>query len=71
MSVDNNRFFPVPADRLAVIANRLYLRELPDLTPVERATVIQIGLQEAQVEATQQVAFFLSEAYEIYNQRFR
>lgn len=69
MAVDHKRPFPVAEERLAFIAEELFPGQLQ--TPALRAQVIQLALMEAQVDALNDVRFFLSEAYDIYNARFR
>ena len=44
---------------------------MANMTPEQRATVYQIALQGEQIEYLNNVAFFLQEAYDIYNARFR
>lgn len=72
MAVDHNRPVPVPIERLDYFTHLLTDQEyFQNLTVPERAEVLKVALAAEQVEWTQQVAFFLSEAYEIYNARFR
>lgn len=72
MAVDHTRPLPVAPERLAWIAHQIYPGILmPNMTPEQRATVYQIALQGEQIEYLNNVAFFLQEAYDIYNARFR
>lgn len=69
--IDHTRFLPVPIERLQFLSQELYRVDVADLSRSERATVVQIALQEAMVDEQRRTNFFLLEAYEIYNARFR
>lgn len=70
MAVDHNRPLPVAPERLKAVAEMLY----PDrIWPNGRYCfeVYQIALAGEQVEYLDNINFHLSEAHEIYNQRYR
>ena len=69
MAVDHERPFPVAEERLKFIAKELF----PSFafTPALRVKVLKIALLAEQVEQAERTNFFLQEAYEIYNARFR
>lgn len=70
MAVDHERPLPVAPERLAAVAKMLHPHSpWPQHALMEE--VYTIALLGEQIEATQQVAFFLQEAYDIYNNRFR
>lgn len=71
MAVDHTRAMPVAPERVEHIAQMLYDRGIRELTAAESVTVLQLAMQEAQVDALNDVRFFLNEAYDIYNARFR
>lgn len=74
MSADHNRPVPVPPERLDYFA-RTYGSGQPDsfaaLDKGEQRTILQLALQAELVETQQATAFYLQEAYTIYNARFR
>jgi len=53
------------------MAQLIWDKPLMELPGRERIRVLEVALAAEQVEWSQQIAFFLGEAYEIYNQRFR
>jgi len=79
MAIDHKRDLPVSDERL----NQLTIwyaaddqeahggRGFDDLEDKVKREIIQIALAEAQLEESQRISFFLSEAYDIYNARFR
>lgn len=72
MAVDHNRAVPVPIERLDYFTHLLTEQEyFQNLTVGERAEVLKVALASEQVEHLANLNFFLSEAYDIYNQRFR
>lgn len=71
MAVDHNRPFPVSDERREAIAHILHNRPYADLPRSDKVQLIHIALLEAQVDALNDVRFFLNEAYDIYNARFR
>ena len=72
MAVDHNRPLPVETARLNAISQMLWpRRNYVALSKEHQIAVLNIALQEVQIEATQQVEFYLREAYDIYNARFR
>lgn len=71
MAVDHNRPFPVSDERREGIAQILHNRPYSDLSRADKVQLIHIALLEAQVDALNDVRFFLQEAYDIYNARFR
>lgn len=71
MAVDHTRALPVHPDRLEHMAQLIWDKPLMELPGRERIRVLEVALAAEQVEWSQQIAFFLGEAYEIYNQRFR
>lgn len=70
MGVDHNRPLPVAPERLAAVAKMLHPNALWPQQSIA-AEVYTVALLGEQVEHTERVAFFLQEAYEIYNARFR
>lgn len=75
MAVDHERALPVSEERLDCLAGRYgdddNLPAFKDLSAKEQREIITIALMEAQLEEQRNLSFFLGEAYEIYNARFR
>ena len=71
MAVDHTRALPVAPERLEHLAQIFYDMPLRELNGAQLLETVKVALQAEQVEHTQNVAFFLSEAYDIYNARFR
>jgi hypothetical protein len=71
MAVDHNRPLPVSPERLKAVAAMLFPDRIWHGDDRYCPEVYQIALLGEQVEWQQQTAFFLSEAYDIYNARFR
>ena len=71
MAIDHNRPLPVPVERAKFIAQVFFLKELETLTHAELRECYSMALQAEQVEFLSDVRFFLQEAYDIYNARFR
>lgn len=75
MAVDHERELPVPAERLDFLAGRYGdgddIPTFKELTPKEQREILTIALAEAQLEEQRNLSFFLGEAYDIYNARFR
>jgi hypothetical protein len=53
------------------MAQLIWDKPLMELPGRERVRVLEVALAAEQVEWSQQIAFFLQEAYDIYNARFR
>lgn len=71
MAVDHRRPLPVAPERLNAITNFILDRAYVNLNWQEKMQIMQIALQAEQLESSKNIEFFLSEAYEIYNARFR
>ncbi|QHB80497.1 hypothetical protein P6F35_gp64 [Sphingomonas phage vB_StuS_MMDA13] len=73
MAVDHNRPLPIAPERLDYFTNLLHPNcEFFQNVPIEeRASIVQAALMSEQVEHLANLNFFLSEAYDIYNARFR
>lgn len=72
MAVDHKRPLPVAPERLDYLAAEYcHGSKFSELPPVMAVPLLQVALLGEQVEATNNVNFFLSEAYDIYNARFR
>jgi len=71
MAIDHNRPLPVSPERIEYIANQLYAGSAHDLTSEQSVNVLTLAMLGEQVEHLANLNFFLSEAYDIYNQRFR
>lgn len=71
MAVDHTRPLPVAPERLEHLAQFLFGMEYRLLNYEQHRKLYSIALQAEQVEWQQQTAFFLQEAYDIYNARFR
>lgn len=71
MAIDHNRPLPVSEERREALAQMLHMRPYAGLSRPDKVQLIHIALLEAQVDALNDVRFFLSEAYDIYNARFR
>lgn len=71
MAVDHTRALPVAPERLEALAPSLFGKPYAALGWTERRELYAVALAGEQVEWSQQVAFFLQEAHDIYNGRFR
>jgi hypothetical protein len=71
MAVDHNRPLPVSPERLKAVAAMLFPDRIWHGDDRYCPEVYQIALLGEQVEQQQQTNFYLFEAYEIYNGRFR
>ena len=72
MAVDHNRPLPVELERLDAWTKLLWpTLTFARLSKAHQIDVLKLALQEQQIEATRQVEFYLREAYDIYNARFR
>lgn len=72
MSVDHNRPLPVAPERLDAVTKMLWpTLTYERLSKQHQIDVLKLAMQGEQIEATQQAAFYLAEAYDIYNARFR
>lgn len=73
MSVDHKRPLPVSRERLDHLTflhvNRF--KYFNELTGGERREILMIAMLGELIEQQQQTAFYLGEAYDIYNHRFR
>lgn len=71
MAVDHKRPLPIAPERLDYFTHLLTEQEyFQNLTIGERAEVLKVALAAEQVEHLANLNFF-SEAYDIYNRRFR
>lgn len=71
MSIDHTRPLPVPQERLDFIADTIFDLPFNEMTRTEQIEVYRLALEAEQVEHLANISFYLSEAHEIYNQRFR
>lgn len=71
MAVDHTRALPVHPDRLEHMAQLIWDKPLMELPGRERVRILEVALQAEQVEYLSDIRFFLNEAYDIYNARFR
>lgn len=71
MAIDHKRPLPVPPERLAHLAPMLFGRSYAHLGWTERRELFKLAMQAEQVEEQRQTNFYLEEAYQIYNGRFR
>lgn len=72
MAVDHKRPLPVAPERLDYLAETYcHGAKFSELPPVMSIPLLQVALAGEQVEWSNQIAFYLGEAYEIYNARFR
>ena len=71
MAVDHARPLPVAPERLEHLAQEFWGKPLAEVPHFTRLEITKIALMEAQLESTRNVEFFLNEAYDIYNARFR
>lgn len=71
MPVDHTRALPIAPERLEHLSQLLHDQPFMELDVPSKEMVLMIALQAEQVEWQQQTAFFLQEAYDIYNARFR
>lgn len=71
MAVDHTRRLPVEPERLEYLSDKLYGCQPTALSKAKLRELYQIAMQAEQLEVSRNIEFFLSEAYEIYNQRFR
>lgn len=71
MAVDHTRPLPIAQERLEHIAQTVFGMGFADIDGYQRMEILKIGMQAEQIEQAQQTNFFLSEAYDIYNARFR
>ena len=72
MAVDHKRPLPVPRERLDALTDMHTAHSNFDhLGWQERREILQLALSERLVEEQERISFFLGEAYEIYNARFR
>lgn len=70
MAIDHNRPLPVAPERVRAVALQMG-RVLEEVGPSDKLLIYQIALQGEQIEYLNNVAFFLQEAHDIYNARFR
>lgn len=71
MAVDHTRRLPFEPERLAHLSSLYFNVPVDRLSPKDLRELVSLALLAEQVEQTRQVAFFLQEAYDIYNNRFR
>lgn len=71
MAVDHTRPLPVSPERLEAVCREVYCIGMKETTEEQMANIYKLAMQGEQIEWLQQVSFFLSEAYDIYNARFR
>lgn len=72
MSVDHTRPLPVAIERLDFLAGQYcHGATFNSLPPIMSVPLLQLALLGEQVEQAQLTNFFLQEAYDIYNARFR
>lgn len=71
MAVDHTRPLPIVQERLEHIAQTVFELGFTQIDGYQRMEILKIAMQAEQIEQTQQTNFFLSEAYDIYNARFR
>lgn len=72
MAVDHTRPLPVAPERLDFLAAEYcHGSKFSDLPPVMAIPLLQVALAGEQVEWNIQISFYLQEAYDIYNARFR
>ena len=72
MSVDHTRPLPVAPERLDHLASEYcHGASFSELPPVMSIPLLQLAIQAELLEQQQQTNFFLQEAYDIYNARFR
>ena len=72
MAVDHKRPLPVAPERLDYLAAEYcHGSKFNELPPVMAIPLLQVALAGEQIEYLNNVAFFLQEAYDIYNARFR
>lgn len=71
MSVDHNRPLPVAKERLDHISQTVFGIGFAEIDGYQRMEILKLTMQAEQIEQAQQTNFFLSEAYDIYNARFR
>jgi hypothetical protein len=71
MAVDHTRALPVESARLDHLSKRFFSGGPEHLDEKERRELVVIAMLGELVEEQQRTNFFLQEAYEIYNGRFR
>lgn len=73
MAINHERPLPVSRERLDHLAllHVSGFKKFDDLPGGERREILMIAMLGELIEQQQQTAFYLGEAYDIYNQRFR
>jgi hypothetical protein len=71
MAVDHTRALPVAPERLEHICQMVFDKGFAEIDGYQRMEILKLTMQAEQVEQAQQTNFYLFEAYEIYNNRFR
>lgn len=71
MAIDHTRPLPIAQERLEHIAQTVFGTGFAEIDGYQRMEILKLGMQAEQVEQAQQTNFYLFEAYEIYNGRFR
>lgn len=71
MAVDHKRPLPVPPERVEHLSQWIYGRPFDKLHTLNKVRILDLALQGEKVEFLGNINFHLSEAHEIYNQRYR
>lgn len=71
MSISHTRSLPVAPERVEHLSQLIYDRPFDKLHTLNKVKVLNLTLHGELVEAQKNTNFYLFEAYEIYNARFR
>lgn len=71
MAADHTRPLPVAPERLDHLSWLIHDRAFTTLSAEQLIEIMKLALQGELIEQQQQTNFFLQEAYDIYNARFR
>jgi hypothetical protein len=71
MAVDHTRAMPIAPERLEHISQMVFDKSFSEIDGYQRMEILKITMQAEQLEEANRTNFFLQEAYEIYNARFR
>mgnify|MGYP003607672144 CR=1 FL=1 len=71
MAIDHTRAMPIAPERLEHISQMVFDKGFAEIDGYQRMEILKITMQAEQLEQAQQTNFYLREAYDIYNARFR